>query len=77
MRFQIEKHGLRRFEMRPSFTRFGNDKVIGAMEWVNADGVRHHRYAVLTIREDKIADMQVCGSWREAKRFARRVLAAT
>jgi hypothetical protein len=26
----------------------------------------------LTIRDGTIADMQVCGTWRQAKRFAKR-----
>lgn len=74
MQSQIEHQGLRQFEMH-RFTQLGTDQVIGATEWVDADGVRHERYAVLTIREDKIADMQVCGTWRQAKRFARRDVA--
>ena len=73
MRFQIEKRGLPRFEVRPSFTQVGDDKIIGSTQWVDADGARERRYQVLTIRDGKITDMQVCGSWRQAKRFARRV----
>jgi hypothetical protein len=60
--------------MRPSFTRIGNDKIIGSAQWVDSEGKRHERYQVLTVREDQIADMQVCGSWRQAKRFANRTL---
>jgi hypothetical protein len=73
LRFQIEKPGLPRFEVRPSFTQVGDDTIIGSTEWVDADGARESRYYVLTIRKDKIADMQACASWRQAKRFARRV----
>ena len=72
MQSQIEKRGLRGFEMRPKFAPIGHDKIIGSSEWNDAEGRRHERYQVLTIRDGQIADMQVCGSWRQAKRFAKR-----
>jgi hypothetical protein len=59
--------------MQPAFTKAGEDQLIGSTKWVDADGVRESRSVVLTIRDGKIADMQVCGSMRDAKRFARRV----
>ena len=74
MQSQIEKRGLHGFEMRPKFAPIGHDKIIGSSEWNDAEGRRHERYQVLTIRDGQIADMQVCGSWRQAKRFAKRTL---
>ena len=71
MQTQIEKHGLHNFEMRPKLTEIGDDKIIGWSQWLDSEGRRHERFHVLTIRDGKIADMQVCGSWRQAKRFAR------
>jgi hypothetical protein len=59
-------------EASPKFTRIGEDKIISSWVWSTAEGMRDERYAVLTIRDDKIADMQVCGSRRQAKRFANR-----
>ena len=72
MKFQIEKRGLRRFEMQPTFTQVGEDTLISSTHWVNADGARESRCYVLSIRNGKIADMQACASMRQAKRFARR-----
>jgi hypothetical protein len=69
--FQIQKEGDGRFRFEPTFTEFG-DKLVGSAGWTDPEGRRHERHAVLTIRNGKIADMQECGSWREAKRFARR-----
>ena len=74
MQSQIVKRGLQGFEMRPKFTPIGGDTIIGSSEWNDAQGRRHERYQVLTIRDGQIADMQVCGSWRQAKRFAKRTL---
>jgi hypothetical protein len=59
--------------MQPAFTQVGEDQLIGSTQWEDADGVRTSRSVVLTIRDGKITDMQVCGSMHEAKRFARRV----
>ena len=69
MEFQIEKQG--RFLFEPTFTELG-DKLVGSSSWTDPRGRRQERHAVLTIRDGKIADMQVCGSWRQARRFAHR-----
>jgi hypothetical protein len=69
----IERQGVRQFEMQPSFTQVGDDQIIGSTQWVNANGAHENRYHVLTIRDGMIADMQVCASRRQARRFARRV----
>ena len=74
MQSQIEKRGLHGFEMRPRFARIGDDTIVGSSSWLDAEGGRQERWHVLTIRDDRIADMQVCGSWRQAKRFANRAL---
>lgn len=58
--------------MSPNFTQVGDERLIGSTEWLDRDGARQRRYHVLAIRDGMIADMQVCGSWRQAKRFARR-----
>ena len=71
MDFQIQKHGPGRFAFEPTFIEVG-DKLVGSAAWTDPAGKRHERHAVLTIRDGKITDMQVCGSWREAKRFANR-----
>ena len=57
-----------------TFTQIGGDKIVGSSSWPDAEGRRQERYQVLTIRDGKITDMQVCGSWRQAKRFAKRTL---
>jgi hypothetical protein len=69
---QIADRGLHGLEMELRFTEVGDDTLVGSAAWVDRDGVRQERYHVLTIRDGRIADMQVCGSWRQAKRFARR-----
>lgn len=74
MQSQIDKGGLHEFEMRTKLMQIGDDKIIGSSEWNDAEGRRHERHHVLTIRDGHIADMQVCGSWRQAKRFANRTL---
>lgn len=71
MNSQIQEYGTGRFVFEPSFTEVG-DKLIGRTAWTDTEGARQERLAVLTIRDGKIADMQVCGSWRQAKRFANR-----
>jgi hypothetical protein len=71
LNFQIQKHGQGRFRFEPTFTEVGG-KLVGKTAWTDPQGTRHERHAVLTIRDAKIADMQVCGSWRQAKRFANR-----
>ena len=74
MQHQIDKLGPHGFEMPPKFSQVSDDKIIGSSSWVDPDGQRQERYQVLTISNGKIADMQVCGSWRQAKRFAKRKL---
>jgi hypothetical protein len=69
--FQIQQHGPERFFFEPTFTEVG-DKLVARTSWTDPEGTRHERHAVLTIRDGMIADMQVCGSWRQAKRFANR-----
>ena len=58
--------------MQPEFTQVGENKLIGSTLWTGADGTRHERYQVLTLRGGKIIDMQGCASRRQAERFARR-----
>jgi hypothetical protein len=58
--------------VQPEFVQVGDDRIIGSTAWVTADGRRHERYQVLTIRDGKIADVQGCSSRRAAERFARR-----
>ena len=71
LQFQIAKRGERRIEVQPEFMQVG-DKIIASTQWLAADGRRHERFQVLTIRNDKIADMQGCASRREAEQFAHR-----
>ena len=72
MSFQIRKRGGRRIEVRPEFTRVGDDVIIGSTQWVNERGERAERFQVLTLRDGKIVDMQGCATRRQAERFARR-----
>lgn len=72
MSFQIEKRGDRPPEVQPEFTRVGDDVIIGSSHWLEADGSRHERYQVLTLRDGKIVDLQGCSTLRQAERFARR-----
>jgi hypothetical protein len=69
---QIEERGDRRMQVVPEFTQVGDNKIIGSTEWMGADGVRHERFQVITLRDGKIVDMQECASRRAAERFARR-----
>ena len=70
MQHQIRKRADNLLQVRPEFTQVEADKIIGSSEWMGTDGRRQVRYQVLTLREDKIVDMQGCRSLREAKRFA-------
>jgi hypothetical protein len=70
--FQIRKRRERRVEVQPEFTRVGDDVIIGSSQWLGADGLRHERFQVLTVRDGKIIDMQGCANRRQAERFARR-----
>ena len=72
MTFQIRKHGDRRVDVQPEFTRVGDDVVIGSSHPPGADGRRQERFLVLTVRDGKIIDMQGCATRRQAERFARR-----
>jgi hypothetical protein len=69
---QIEERGDRRMQVVPEFTQVGDNKIIGSTEWMGADGVRHERFQVITLRDGKIVDMQECASRRAAERFVRR-----
>jgi len=70
--FQITKRAGRPIEVRPEFTQFGDDVVLGSTQWLDEDGTKRERYQVLTLRDGKIVDMQGCKTRREAERFARR-----
>jgi ketosteroid isomerase-like protein len=72
LQHQIRKRAAAGAHVRPDFTQVGEDTIIGSSEWMGTDGRRHVRYQVLTLRGDKIVDMQGCRSLREAKRFAHR-----
>lgn len=75
MQTQIDKKALHGFEIRPKkFTQIGEDKILGSADWFEEGMGRQERYVVLTVSGGKIADMQVCGSKRQAKRFAKRDL---
>jgi hypothetical protein len=69
---QIRKRGDRRIDVRPEFTRVGDDVIIGSTQWVSESGARQERFQVLTLREGKIVDMQGCPTRRQAERFAHR-----
>lgn len=49
-----------------------DNQIIGSTQWLGADGTRHERFQVLTLRGGKIIDMQGCATRRQAERFARR-----
>lgn len=66
----MKKRGGRAPEVRPGFIEVGDDTIIGSTQLV-ADGRRHERFQVLTIRNGKIIDMQGFTSLRQAQRFAK------
>lgn len=70
MQFQISKRGEHRIDVRPDFEQVGDDVIIGSTEWLGADGRRHERFQVLTLRNGTITDMQGCVSRRAAERLA-------
>jgi hypothetical protein len=72
LRNWIEQAGPDRFKLDPTFMRAGDDPLIGSMHGSGAEEIADARFYVLTIRDNKIADMQMCGSRRQAQRFARR-----
>jgi hypothetical protein len=53
--------------LRPEFERIGDDRIVGSFSWAG-DG----RFAVLKIRNEQIADMEVFDTRTKALRFARR-----
>jgi hypothetical protein len=71
LELRIEQRGAAGIQVQPEFSRVG-DKIIGSTHWLDADGARHERYQVLTLRAGRIVDMQGCKSRRQAERFARR-----
>jgi hypothetical protein len=60
LRFQIQKHGKLRVEVRPELRQVGDETVIGLTRPVGEDGTRHERSQVITFRNRKIIDMQGC-----------------
>ena len=70
LKFALRAQGGKPHVREPTFTRVGEDKVIGSWQWLASDGERHQRFQVLTFREEKIIDMQDCSSHRQANRFA-------
>jgi ketosteroid isomerase-like protein len=72
MRQRIANPAENRLQIRPEFTRVGDDRIIGSSEWMGTDGRRQVRYQVLTFRDGRIVDMQGCSSRRAAERLARR-----
>lgn len=71
MQFQRRKRGARQALINPEFVQVG-DKIIGSALW-GAPGERYQeRFMVLTVRNDKIVDMQGFTSRRDAERFAKR-----
>jgi hypothetical protein len=74
--FQVGKHGPGNFVVEPTFEQIADDKILASAHWLEGppSGPRQQRYEVLTIRDGKIADMQTCGSRRQALRFARRAI---
>lgn len=73
MTIQIRKRGVRGIDVRPEFTRVGDDVIIASTLRVNENGPWQERYQVLTIRDGKIVDMQGCATRRQAERFVRRL----
>jgi len=72
LQFQIAKRGGTPMTVQPEFTQVGEEKIISSTSWLRSDGSRQERFQVLTVRGDKIADIQGCTSRRQAERFARR-----
>jgi hypothetical protein len=57
LKFQIKKRGRQQVDVQPEFTQVGNDRIVGSTQWMSADGRRHERYQVLTLRDGKLIDM--------------------
>jgi hypothetical protein len=71
LKFQLAKRADRPIDAQPEFTLVGEDKVIASTRWT-APGTERETFAVLTLRDGKITDMQGCRTRKEAERFARR-----
>jgi hypothetical protein len=71
LQFQRRKLGARQTRISPEFVQVG-DKIIGSAPWGSAGEPQRDRFMVLTIRNDKIIDMQGFTSRRDAERFANR-----
>lgn len=71
MQFQRAKRGARKGRIDPEFVQVG-DKIIGSAPWGAPDERYQERFMVLTIRDNKIFDMQGFTSRRDAERFANR-----
>jgi hypothetical protein len=76
LKLQIQKQGGRGLEAPPEFSRVGEDTIIGAASWLDAEGRRHERFQVITIGDGRIVDVQGCASRRQADRLARRAARA-
>ena len=71
MQFQRAKRGARQDRIGPEFVQVG-DKIIGSAPWTVPGQRYQERFMVLTIRDNKIVDMQGFASRRDADRFANR-----
>ena len=71
MSFQIHKRDRRSIEVEPALTRFDENTIVASASWLDTDGRRRERYQVLTLRDDKIVDIQGCATRQQAERFAR------
>ena len=71
MQFQRAKRGARQGRINAEFVQVG-DKIIGSAPWGSPDEPQRDGFMVLTIRDDKIVDMQGFTSRRDAERFANR-----
>lgn len=70
MQFAIDQRGGRIPPVEPEFTSAG-DMIMCSTSWVNDDGKTRELFQVLTVRDDKIVDMQDFATRRQAERFAR------
>jgi hypothetical protein len=71
LRFQIRKRGGRPPQVAPEFTQVG-DRIISSTVWRDEDGRDVERFQVLTVRDERIVDMQGFRTAREAERFVSR-----
>jgi hypothetical protein len=70
--FQLAQRRDAGLDVQPTFTRVGEDIVIGSTAFADDEGRRSERFQVLTLRGGKIVDIQGCATRREADGFARR-----